>query len=590
MIMLMDTTTATATAMTTAMTISIIMVTDMTPGQAQILLQQAQAYQHTGRVHEALATCRSVLKRRPRDFGANYLTAMLHAQQGELTKAIGFFRLAAEIDPGFVDARYNLAYALNLAGKHQEAAGHYEVVLRNAPHHLNAQLNYANTLNTLGRHADAVASYDKIISSIPNSAPAYVNRGTALKELRRLKEAVADYDKAVALAPDYAEAYSNRGIALHELRRFDEALENYQKAIKLKPRYVEANINRGITLHQLKRFDAALESYDAALAIAPDDSYAIFSRSLTNLLRGNFDLGWREYEWRKNNADYVSSRSCQEPLWLGAAEIAGKRILVHFEQGLGDTIQFCRYVRLLQRRGADVLFAPQAALKALMRSLGDDIKLVDVDDQSLRFDYHCPLLSLPLAFKTDRDSIPGDAPYLVADPERRKFWCKKIGDRSFKIGICWQSAPSKIDRGRSFGVEEFFGISQMEGVRLINLHKGEGEAQLSRLPAGMKVEKLEEFDAGPDAFLDTAAVMESLDLVITCDTAIAHLAGALGRPTWVALQYVPDWRWLLDRNDSPWYPTIRLFRQQSLGDWEGVFSEIQLALTERMQSAIRAKE
>ena len=590
----------------------------MTPGQAQTLLQQAQVYQHTGRLLEASATCRLVLKSRPRDFGANYFMAILHAQQGDMDGAIKFFKSAVKINPDFLDVRYNLAYALNLMGMHQEAVGHYEKILKTNPQHLDAQINYANTLNLLGRYSDALAKYRELIRLIPNSAPAYANRGYVLKQLKRLDEAIVDCDRAISLDPGYAEAHFNRGATLHELNRFEDALESYDKAIKLKPAYADAYFNRGVTLHELKRFDAAVESYDQAIqlksdyaeayfnrgttlhelksfdealasydkasAINPNDNRILFARSSISLLRGNFQSGWREYEGRGTNQSRGTNRALRRPRWLGDAGIEGKTILVHCEQGFGDTIQFCRYIKLLKQEGARVLFAPQPSLKGLMGSLGD-VDLVDVEDRDLRFDYHCPLLTLPLAFKTDHHSIPAPIPYLFADPQRAKDWADKIGGRDFKIGICWQGATTKMDAGRSFHVREFLPLSQIPGVRLISLQKGEGEAQLLTLPDGMVQALGRDFDAGPDAFVDTAAVMEGLDLIITSDTAIAHLAGALGRPTWVALQYVPDWRWLLDRNDSPWYPTMRLFRQQRVGDWEGVFSQIQLALIERMQSA-----
>ncbi len=593
----------------------------MTPGQAQILLQQAQAYQNSGRLPEAFNACQTVLKNRPRDFGANYVMASLHAQQGDIGRAVKFFKTAVKINPDFLDARYNLAYALNLAGMHEEAAGHYEKILKAAPDYLNAHVNYANTLNLLGRHADALESYNQIIRLIPESAAAYANRAYTLKQLKRLDAAVAHCDKAISLEPGYAQAHFNRGATLHEQKRFDEALTSYQtaiqlkrgfaeayfnsgvtlhelrrfeaaldaydQAIKIRPEYPEAYFNRGTTLHELKRFDEALQSYDKALSLNPADDRILFARGSLALLRGNFEPGWRDYEARSKLAP--GGRSFRRPLRPGDP-VAGKSILVHGEQGLGDTIQFCRYVKLLQRAGAKVLFAPQASLIELMKSLGDGIEVVDPEERGLRYDNYSPLLSLPLAFKTDQNTIPKDVPYLFAEPQRAKNWARKIGDGDFKIGICWQGATTKMDAGRSFPVEEFLPLSQIPRVRLISLQKGDGEAQLLRLHEGMQVQALgDDFDAGPNAFLDTAAVMQGLDLVITSDTAVAHLAGALGRPTWVALQYVPDWRWLLDRDDSPWYPTMRLFRQRKLGDWKGVFQEIQEALIERMQPAGRAK-
>jgi hypothetical protein len=250
---------------------------------------------------------------------------------------------------------------------------------------------------------------------------------------------------------------------------------------------------------------------------------------------------------------------------------------------LGDTIQFCRYLPLLVKAGAKVLFAPHEKLRRLVSTVSDDIEIVDVDDRDLDFDYHVPLMSLPLAFRTTLESVPSDCPYLFAQPDRVTHWRDRLGSEGFKIGICWQGSRNKIDFGRSFPLSLFEGLSKIEGVRLVSLHRGDGEAQLADLPDGMVVETLgEDFDAGAEAFLDTAAVMHCCDLVITSDTAVAHLAGALGVRTWVALKYVPDWRWMLDREDSPWYPTMRLFRQGSRGDWPSVFDDMTKALLAEM--------
>jgi hypothetical protein len=231
--------------------------------------------------------------------------------------------------------------------------------------------------------------------------------------------------------------------------------------------------------------------------------------------------------------------------------------------------------------GARVLFAPQAALRKLASRLAPACEIVDVADVSLQFDYHCQLLSLPLALKTDLHTIPKAVPYLSAEPDLVTKWKARIGEAGFKIGICWQGSSAKIDAGRSFPLRQFEVLSQIPGVRLISLHRGDGEAQLAEAPVGMVVETPgEDFDSGPDAFLDAAAVMACCDLVITSDTAIAHLAGALGVKTWVALKRIPDWRWMLERDDSPWYPTMRLFRQNAEDDWQGVFAAIKLALLE----------
>jgi hypothetical protein len=274
------------------------------------------------------------------------------------------------------------------------------------------------------------------------------------------------------------------------------------------------------------------------------------------------------------------------PLWLGAQSLTGKTILVHDEQGLGDTIQFCRYLPLLEARGAHVMFTPKRPLTALMRTLKADIEMVEDEGICPPFDVHTPLMSLPYAFGTTFDTIPNQIPYLAADPERVERWAGRIGRGKLTIGICWQGSVRRFDKGRSFSVTEFYGISKIPGVHLISLHKGVGEIELAGLPDDMALELMgEDFDPKGSAFLDTAAVMENCDLIISSDTAVAHLAGALGRPAWVALRHVPDWRWLLDRSDSPWYPTMRLFRQTTDGDWSTVFSEIEAELKQMLAAA-----
>ncbi len=270
-------------------------------------------------------------------------------------------------------------------------------------------------------------------------------------------------------------------------------------------------------------------------------------------------------------------------IWTGERDPSGKTILVHWEQGLGDTIQACRYLKLLEQAGARVLFAPQKALRALMRSLSESIEIVDADDASLAFDFHCPLMSLPLAFKTALHSIPAGGPYLSADPQRVERWASRLRGPGFRIGVAWLGSAFGASVGRSAPLAEFRRLAQTPGVRLISLQKGQAGEPLAEPPEGVKVECLGDgFDEGESAFLDTAAVMKVVDLVISVDTAAAHLAGALGVPAWVAVKSVPDWRWLLQRSDSPWYPTIRLFRQKSAGDWRGVFAEIESALAELM--------
>jgi hypothetical protein len=296
-------------------------------------------------------------------------------------------------------------------------------------------------------------------------------------------------------------------------------------------------------------------------------------------LSGEFAQGLPLYEWRKE-LNPAPAPSVPGPAWLGEVDIAGKTLFVYADQGVGDTIQFSRYAKLAEERGAHVIFALPPQLRELFTGLSATIRIVAPGEPTGGFDYHCALMSLPLAFRTTLADVPTTVPYLFADPLRVAKWRQRIGARGFKVGIVWQGSRNRIDVGRSVPPEMFERLATIPGVRLISLQKGDPLSQ----GRDLGVEVLgDDFDAGAQAFLDSAAVMTHLDLVITCDTALAHLAGALGRPTWVALKHVPDWRWLLDRTDSPWYPSMRLFRQSRRGDWDGVFAAMRSALASLAQ-------
>jgi tetratricopeptide (TPR) repeat protein len=356
----------------------------------------------------------------------------------------------------------------------------------------------------------------------------------------------------VQLQPDFAEALNHRGSALRELKRLDEALASYDRALQVRPNYADAHNNRG----------------------------------LLRLLLGRFRDGWLDHEWRWN-ADSVQTKppTINAKTWRGE-DLTGRRIAIYSEQGLGDIIHFARYLPLLVQRGAKVTFSAPTNLNRLLKSLTSDITFVDSLGGRGPFEFQCALMSLPLWFGTELSSIPNAVPYLSGEQALVAVWKKKIGEAGFKIGIAWQGAPGvAIDQGRSVPLSEFAPLARIPGVRLISLQKAHGLEQLGSLPNDVAIETLgKEFDGGADAFIDTAAVMSHLDLIVTSDTSIAHLAGALARPTWVALKYVPDWRWLLDRDDSPWYPTMRLFRQQTAGDWPSVFAKIEQELRSRLAS------
>ena len=447
------------------------------------------------------------------------------------------------------------------------------------PDFAEAYCNRGNAYNELKQFDAALVSYNKAIALKLEYPNAHLNLGITLTELAQLDIALVSFDKAIALEPGYAEAYSNRGIALSKLKQPDAALASFNKAILLKPDYAEAYSNRGNTLQDLKHLELALSSYDKALALKPDYPDAYWNKSLCLLLSGALLQAWPLYEYRWNQKDNSKfKRNFSQPLWLGVESLAGKTILLHAEQGLGDTIQFCRYVQMVAALGATVILEVQKPLLALLANFPGVSHLISRGDDLPAFDFHCPLLSLPLAFKTDLKSIPSAPQYLQAEPQRVSHWKQRLNGEAFKVGISWQGSNLPSAAGRSFELKHLQEISRLPNVQLVSLQKGYGSEQLKNLPQGMHVLDLgEELDADA-AFLDTAAVMKCLDLVITCDTATAHLAGALGVQTWLALKYMPDWRWMLERADSPWYPSVKLYRQPSIDEWAPIFRRMQLRM------------
>ena len=531
--------------------------------------------------HEALGFFRKALKINPNHSFLNFNIAKAFSEIGEDEKALKFHSSATKLNPNYPEGWLNYGKSLLNLYKFDQSLNLFSRAVALNPDYAEAWTNLGSALKELGRFQEALDSFDKSLKINPHIAETWSNRGIALLKLKRVEEAVANFDNAIAINPDYADAYSNRGIALLELKRVEEAVANFDNAIAINPDYADAYSNRGIALLELKRLEEAVASYDKAIAIKPDHAKAHCNKSLAFLLAGKFAQGWGLYEWRWKKEDTVKNkRNFPQPLWLGLEDIANKTILLHAEQGLGDTIQFCRYVKLVKERGARVVLEVPEALLRLMDGLEGIDDLVEKGKVMPSFDFHCPLMSLPLAFKTTVESIPHLVPYIHLNKEKENKWRMHIGNSGFKIAICWQgSTKSQVDIGRSFPVNLFEGLAKINDVRLISLQKNEGVEQLKNLPAGMRIETLpDNFDNGDSAFIDSACVMKCADLVITSDTALTHLAGALGVKTWLPLRFVPDWRWMLDINDSPWYPNHRLFRQAIRDEWGSVFEAMELEL------------
>lgn len=425
-----------------------------------------------------------------------------------------------------------------------------------------------------------MASCDRTIALQPDYAEAHSNRGNTLKELKRFSEALASCDRALALRPDFATAELNRANVLHELKLFEEALAGYDRASGLRPDYVEALTNRGVTLHDLKRFDEALGSYDRAIAVQPDYAEAHYREAFCRLLIGDFQRGWPKQEWRwKSNQLSDVKRSFSQPLWLGSSDIAGQTILLHAEQGFGDTIQFCRYAPLVAERAGRVILEVQSALHALMCDLPGIAQIVSRGEKLPEFDVHCPLLSLPLALGT----IPSKTPYLRPSHSAALSWNERLGSAARpRIGLAWSGSPThKNDHNRSIALGSL--LLSLAGIdaTLVSLQR-----DVRTVDAAVLHRRTDILHFGDELknFSDTAALISNLDLVISVDTGVAHLAGALAKPVWVLLPFIPDWRWRLDCEDSQWYPTARLFRQDATRTWDGAIERIQVALRDYAQN------
>ena len=547
------------------------------PDYAEALNNRGVVLGALKRFDDALASFDRALAFRPDHADAFNSRGNILSHLKRFDEALTSYDRALEMRPDYPDALNSRGVALVALKRFDEALASFDRALAIKPDHADTFNSRGNVLSRLSRFEEALTSYDRALAIRPDYPEALNNRGVALAALKRLDEALASYDRALAFRPDYAEALNNRGVALGDLKRFDEALASFDRALMIKPDYAESFNNRGVVLRDLKHLDDALASYDHALALLPDYADALHNRGMTRLLGGHYREGWADYEWRWKGGDSpIPPPKIHAREWQGES-LEGRSILVFAEQGLGDVIQFARYLPLLLQRGARVSFFGPAKLMRLLRPLSTQIAFISSLEAQNSFDFKCALMSLPLRFDTDLKSIPNQVPYLKAEEDLAARWKQIIGEAGFKIGIAWQGNPQgKADRGRSFPLSALVPLSRLPGVRLISLQTHHGLDQLTNLPAGAKVETLGEgFDNGPDAFVDTAAIMSHLDLIITSDTSIAHLAGALARPTWVALKYVPDWRWLLDREDSPWYPAARLFRQKTAGDWTSVFSAIE---------------
>jgi Flp pilus assembly protein TadD len=582
------------------------------PGGAATLALGLE-YQRAGYPSQAEQIYQQVLHHDGANADALACLGELYMAQGRAAEAAGVFQQMLRLRPHVAEVYLNLGVILAQQGKIDEAVASFQQALQLRPDYPEAHNNLGIVLVHQERLEEAISHYAQALQLRPDYAEAHNNLGIARARQKKLGEAVASYQEALRLKPDYAEAHNNLGAALEALGQVEGALASYGQAVRLKPDYVEAHNNLGASYDTLRHLEEALACYDEAVRLKPEYAEAHRNRALLWLLLGDFERGWPEYEWRWH-CQGVALPSFRQPLWDGGP-LQGRTILLHAEQGLGDTLHFIRYAPLVQQRGGRVLVQGQPLLLSLLARCPGIDQLLPQGAALPDFAVHAPLLSLPGIFHTDLTTIPAPVPYLSADPTLVQHWQKELdalssqeaGDsprswgrppacqpcrqaeglpheqrmRSLNVGIAWQGNPKhRRDPQRSLSLARFESLAQVPGVRLYSLQVGPGAEQLRELGDRFPVIDLgSRFDS--TSFEDATALVTVLDLIISVDSAIAHLAGALAVPVWVLLPFAADWRWLLGREDSPWYLTMRLFRQTEPGDWDGVFDRLAAVLVSR---------
>lgn len=488
--------------------------------------------------------------------------------------------VAAEVDDA--DVWHQLGTTAYQAGWSEAAAEFFGRAVRIAPKSAILHSNLGHVLTNVGRHEDGAARCREAIKLEPCYAEAHNNLGIALGKLDRHEQAVETFKRAVKLKQDYADPYSNMGSSLAVLGRMDEAVVALRRALELRPDYANAWHNLGVALGQLGHYEQARAASSRASELDPSHTLADFTRACFHLVEGQFEEGWPLYEIRWETPELASPRrSFSQPMWDGEA-LEGQTLLIHAEQGFGDSIQFIRYAPLAANRGGKVLVECPDPLMEVFSTVKGIHQLVPLGEPLPHFDVHVPMMSLPLAFRTTLDSIPNDIPYMAADSERRAFWSDWLAENgvTLKVGLAWAGRATHTgDRARSMHLRQFLPLCRIPEVEFVSLQFDRGLEQIRQLPGKQPIRDPSGHIAD---FADTAALLAELDLVIAVDTAVAHLAGALGRPVWVLLPFAPDWRWLLRREDSPWYPSMQLFRQQAPGDWDGVVAVVRDELRSRI--------
>lgn len=537
----------------------------------ELRFQQARALRGAGRIEEAVAAYDEALALRPASVEAHFNRGNALQALGRHDQAVAAYDRLLVLAPADAEAFNNRAVSLAALGRHGEALASCDAALALRPGYAEALNNRGNALAALDRLDEALASVEQALAIRPDHAAALSSRGRLLERGGRHEEALASFDAALRLRPGDAESLCDRGNALQALGRYAEALASFDAALAVAPRSVEALTNRGNVLQALGRHAQALESYGQALALSPADPEVLWNQGLACLAIGDYANGWPLYEWRWRSPSLkLAPRESDKPQWRGDEDLAGRRVLLHAEQGFGDAIQFVRYAREVAASGAEVIVACAPPLQRLFeRAAGVSRVVVPGGEPLPDFDFHAPFMSLPLAFRTTLATIP-QAPYIVACPRRAAAWRARLAGPRLRVGLAWSGNPDfPAARLKACPPGLLSALVATPGCRFVSLQLGAARAGVAQLGTGVldAAGELADFD-------DTAALVAALDLVVSIDTAPAHLAGALGTPVWILLPHAADWRWLVARDDSPWYPSARLYRQASPGDWAGVVDRV----------------
>jgi tetratricopeptide (TPR) repeat protein len=543
------------------------------PGDPAIHNSLGNALRNLGRHAEAVASYDRALALRPDIAGIHLARGQALLELGRPGEALESLDRAVALDGAIVQAWGNRGLALRALGRHEQAAESLQRAAQLAPQSAEARNELGAALLAAGQAARALECFDTAASLRPDFPEALGNRAVALLGLGRAEEALASVERAIALQPGRAEFHGNRGMALMAAGQAALALASFDRALALDPAYADAHANRGLALAELHRFDEAEEGFRRAIAIDPDHASARFSLGVSRLQAGDYEAGWAGFEWRWKEKQLAPlARAFREPRWAGDEDLRGKTLLIHAEQGLGDTLQFCRFVAPVAARGATVVLEVQPALVPLLAGLAGAASVVPAGAPLPPFDRHCPLLSLPFALHAGAGGIGMDAPYIRPDSGRVARWRQRLGEASRpRVGLAWSGNPGhRNDRNRSASLAAVRPLLEA-AVEVVSLQKEVRDADRALLASDGRIRHFGEELAD---FADAAALVEAMDVVVAVDTSVAHLAGAMGKPVWVLLPHGPDWRWQRDREDSPWYPSARLFRQDSPGNWAGVVARV----------------